>query len=235
MTSSSGQPSTPPDACSRASESAVSHVAFRTPAGKLWRARFRLQNTTHGPVATPGRQPCPAHCLRFEMAKKSIDAVDVAGKTVLMRVDFNVPLDKAGTITDDRRIREALPSIRSVLDRGGKVVLMSHLGRPDGQVAPEVQPAAHVPHDSPRCSRNRSPSPPTPSAPTPRPRSRPSRPGTCCCSKTSASTPRKRSRIRRPPPRSRPPRWPSPRSWPRSPTSTATMPSAPATATTRRC
>ena len=65
------------------------------------------------------------------MAKKTIDAVDVAGKTVLMRVDFNVPLDAEQNITDDRRIVMALPSIKSVIDRGGKLVLMSHLGRPD--------------------------------------------------------------------------------------------------------
>ncbi len=67
------------------------------------------------------------------MAKKTIDQVDVAGKTVLMRVDFNVPLDDNQTITDDRRIRMALPSIKSVIDRGGKLILMSHLGRPKGE------------------------------------------------------------------------------------------------------
>lgn len=67
------------------------------------------------------------------MAKKSIDQVDVAGKTVLMRVDFNVPLDDQQNITDDRRIRMALPSIKSVVDRGGRLILMSHLGRPKGE------------------------------------------------------------------------------------------------------
>jgi phosphoglycerate kinase len=63
---------------------------------------------------------------------KTIDKVDVAGKTVLMRVDFNVPI-RAGAIQDDRRIRLAIPSIKSVLDRGGRLVLMSHLGRPEGK------------------------------------------------------------------------------------------------------
>jgi phosphoglycerate kinase len=64
--------------------------------------------------------------------KQTIDQVDVAGKRVLMRVDFNVPLQN-GEITDDRRIQMALPSIQSVLDRGGKLTLMSHLGRPKGE------------------------------------------------------------------------------------------------------
>ena len=81
------------------------------------------------------------------MPKKTIAQVDVAGKTVLMRVDFNVPLDDNQNITDERRIREALPSIRSVIDRGGKLILMSHLGRPKGNGDPgdakfSLRPAA---------------------------------------------------------------------------------------------
>ena len=67
------------------------------------------------------------------MAKKTIANVDVAGKKVLIRVDFNVPLDENGNITDDRRIRMAFPTIESVLERGGQVVLMSHLGRPKNE------------------------------------------------------------------------------------------------------
>ncbi|MGC6442077.1 MAG: phosphoglycerate kinase [Rubripirellula sp.] len=67
------------------------------------------------------------------MAKKTIDQVEVSGNTVLMRVDFNVPLDENQSITDDRRIRMALPSIKSVIDRGGRLILMSHLGRPAGE------------------------------------------------------------------------------------------------------
>lgn len=71
------------------------------------------------------------------MAKKTIADVDVASRTVLMRVDFNVPLDDQQNITDDRRIVMAIPSIKSVLERGGRCVLMSHLGRPKG--APEAK------------------------------------------------------------------------------------------------
>lgn len=63
--------------------------------------------------------------------KKTIEQIEVAGKRVLMRVDFNVPVEN-GEIADDRRIRTALPSIQSVIDRGGSLTLMSHLGRPSG-------------------------------------------------------------------------------------------------------
>ena len=66
------------------------------------------------------------------MRKKRIDSVDVAGKRVFVRVDFNVPME-GSVISDDRRIRASLPTIRSVLARGGRVVLASHLGRPDGK------------------------------------------------------------------------------------------------------
>lgn len=71
------------------------------------------------------------------MAKRTIAQVDVKGKKVLMRVDFNVPQDDKGAITDDRRIRMALPSIKSVVERGGKLILMSHLGRPKGEAGDE--------------------------------------------------------------------------------------------------
>ena len=72
------------------------------------------------------------------MAKKTIDDIVLQHKKVLMRCDFNVPLDENGTITDDRRITASLPSIKKVLKENGSLILCSHLGRPKGKKIPEM-------------------------------------------------------------------------------------------------
>ena len=75
------------------------------------------------------------------MAKLSVRDLDVAGKRILLRVDFNVPLEEKDgqtVITDDKRIRAALPTIDYLLERGARLVVCSHLGRPKGKKDPKL-------------------------------------------------------------------------------------------------
>jgi phosphoglycerate kinase len=78
------------------------------------------------------------------MAKLSVRDLDLKGKRIFMRVDFNVPLNDAGEITDDTRIQASLPTIQYIVERGGRLILASHLGRPKGKPNPKMslKPAA---------------------------------------------------------------------------------------------
>ena len=78
------------------------------------------------------------------MKKRTIDHIELKDKRVLVRVDFNVPLDENLNVTDDKRIVESLPTIKKIIAEGGKAILMSHLGRPKGKVNPKysLAPAA---------------------------------------------------------------------------------------------
>src|SRR3990170_3288203 len=73
-----------------------------------------------------------------EMKIRTVDQLDLSGKRTLIRVDFNVPMDKAGNITDDTRVKAVLPTIRLSMEKWAKTILVSHLGRPKGKVVPEM-------------------------------------------------------------------------------------------------
>ena len=79
------------------------------------------------------------------MAWKTLDDMDLAGKTVLARVDINVPVDDAGNVTDTTRIDRIVPTVKDIVAKGGKPVLMAHFGRPKGQVVPEMSLRVVVP------------------------------------------------------------------------------------------
>src|SRR5574344_176523 len=68
----------------------------------------------------------------------TIDQFNFAGKKAIVRVDFNVPLDENGNVTDDTRIRGALPTLKKVLADGGALIMMSHMGKPKGKVNPKM-------------------------------------------------------------------------------------------------
>ena len=68
----------------------------------------------------------------------TIEQFNFAGKKAIVRVDFNVPLDENGNITDDTRIRGALPTLKKILKDGGALIIMSHMGKPKGKVNPKL-------------------------------------------------------------------------------------------------
>ena len=125
------------------------------------------------------------------MSKLSIRDLEMSGKRVFIRVDFNVPLD-GGRVTDDTRIRETLPTLEFARERGARLVLASHLGRPKGKPDPKysLRPvAAKLAELLGACRWNL---PRTASARKPKRRAARSPMAACCCSKTCATTPRKK-------------------------------------------
>jgi phosphoglycerate kinase len=79
------------------------------------------------------------------MRIRTIDQLDLSGKRTLVRVDFNVPMDKSGNVTDITRLQAALPTIRMAMEKGAKTILLSHLGRPKGKRVPEMSLAPVAP------------------------------------------------------------------------------------------
>ena len=73
------------------------------------------------------------------MRKKTVEDINLAGKRVFLRVDFNVPMDMSGVISDDSRIKACLPTIEYLIDHNARVIICSHLGRPDGKVVENLR------------------------------------------------------------------------------------------------
>ncbi len=92
-----------------------------------------------GPIARPPTIPRGSTTRDMNLSIPTLDQLPLEGKRVLVRVDFNVPQDESGRITDDTRIRASLETIEEILRRKGRPVLMSHLGRPDGQVVDSLR------------------------------------------------------------------------------------------------
>ena len=90
------------------------------------------------------------------MGWKTLDDMDLAGKRVLTRVDINVPMED-GHVTDTTRIDRIAPTVRDILEGGGKPVLLAHFGRPKGQVVPEMSLKALIPavRENRRCQSGR--------------------------------------------------------------------------------
>ena len=119
----------------------------------------------------------------------TIDTCNFAGHKAIVRVDFNVPLDENGNITDDTRIRGALPTLKKILADGGALIIMSHMGKPKGKVNPKlslgqikeaVAAALNAPVTfAPDCAKAQEAAAAL-------------SPARCFCSKTSASIPKKR-------------------------------------------
>src|ERR1700694_2430622 len=113
------------------------------------RLALRRRAALHG-VATLAERKVKKRTVR------DLSDAELRGKRVLLRVDFNVPLDENGEITDDTRIRAALPTIKLLLERGGRPVILSHLGRPKGKPEPKysLQPVSNRLMELMRCNVN---------------------------------------------------------------------------------
>ena len=127
------------------------------------------------------------------MEKKTVRDINVKGKKVLVRVDYNVPMNDKGEITDTIRIDATLPTLNYLLDQGAAIILMAHLGRPKGKVVPSMSLKPYAEYLSqvmkkevkfPTASARRSTKP-----------SRTGKTEKCSCSKTSASIRKKKRTI----------------------------------------